>query len=253
MFYSAELALGHKVIVVAHSQGNLYANQAFSVVTALGGSTLFHIVGVATPATSVAGSGPYFTLHGDIITLVPGSLPANITNDSPSPCQGALFSVACHAFDDSYMDVQKGDHTRPAIVEAVLAFIRGNSGEVILVLNTFSCRVSSDGTQLQLAVAGTVQGPPGTFFAEFFGPGSGQFGEFTCDWPIRPNPGGGSCGGSASQSPQASWTQSVTYPSTQQFPVPVFFNIEILPFQISRSFNQCPSTLPQPVILFQSN
>jgi hypothetical protein len=127
-FYNSEIGMGHNVIVVAHSQGNLYANQAYSVVTSLGGASLFHIVSVATPATNVAGMGPYFTLHGDIITLVPGSLAANITNDPPSPCPSAvspltlLNSTVCHSFDGSYMDVNNGDNTRPAIVNAVVAF-----------------------------------------------------------------------------------------------------------------------------------
>jgi hypothetical protein len=128
-FYNSEIGMGHNIIVVAHSQGNLYANQAYSVVTSLGGASLFHIVSVATPATNVAGMGPYFTLHGDIITLVPGSLPPNITNNPPSPCPVSVSaltlpnSTACHSFDGSYMDVTNGDNTRPAIVNAVVAFL----------------------------------------------------------------------------------------------------------------------------------
>jgi hypothetical protein len=120
-FYNSELALGHNIIVVAHSQGNLYVNQAYDVVTSLGGSDRFHIVAVATPAHSVAGGGPYFTLVLDVITLVPGSLPANIVNDPPSPCLlGIVYSVDCHNFDNSYM---AGDKTRPAIVDATQSFV----------------------------------------------------------------------------------------------------------------------------------
>ena len=117
VFYNSELGLGHHIIVVAHSQGNLYVNQAYDVVTSLGGANLFQIVAVATPAHSVAGGGPHFTLFGDVITVVPESLLPNISNDPPSPCSAPLGFIACHDFDNSYM---AGDVTRPAIVQAVV-------------------------------------------------------------------------------------------------------------------------------------
>jgi hypothetical protein len=132
-FYYTELGFGHNIIVVAHSQGNLYVNQAYTVVTSLGGANLFHIIGVASPDTYVAGAGQYFTLHGDIITLVPGSLQPNITNDPPSPCPASISpltlvdSTLCHSFDSSYIDDKNdpqgdmSDMTRPAIINAVLA------------------------------------------------------------------------------------------------------------------------------------
>ena len=89
----------------------------------------FKVIGVATPAISVAGSGPYFTLVSDVITLVPGSLPPNIINNPPSPCL-SFSIIECHSFDSSYMgvDVQTqtivgGDRTRPAIIAAVLGFL----------------------------------------------------------------------------------------------------------------------------------
>src|ERR1051325_11675782 len=58
LFYSAEIGAGHNIVVVAHSEGNLYANQAYDVVTSIDGKHLFHIVAVATPASRVADSGP---------------------------------------------------------------------------------------------------------------------------------------------------------------------------------------------------
>jgi 6-phosphogluconolactonase (cycloisomerase 2 family) len=133
--YKDELTAGHRVIVVAHSQGNLYVNQAYELVTASGGSDHFHVVAVATPAHHVAGAGPHLTLDGDVITLVPGSLPSNIANDPPSPCPTSplLVNVACHDFDKSYMDVENGDHTRPAIVNAVLSFFPSASKEYAFV------------------------------------------------------------------------------------------------------------------------
>jgi len=129
-FYNSELALGYQVITVAHSQGNLYANQAWDVVTAVNGKSLFHLVSVATPAHSVASGDHYFTLTGDIITLVPGSLGPDITDDAPSECPTGIINplsagpYACHSFDDSYMSVQYGDNSRPAILNAIEGWIR---------------------------------------------------------------------------------------------------------------------------------
>ena len=149
-FYTSQLALGQRIVVVAHSQGSLYANQAYDVVTAQGGSDLFHIVAVATPAHSIAGFGPYFTLAGDVITLVPGSLPENIANDPPSPCLDG-HAVACHLFDSSYMDIQNGDKTRPAIINAVLAALPVANQP--LVVTEFSAGISAN-AQLGFITAG---------------------------------------------------------------------------------------------------
>lgn len=143
-FYTSELLSGHKIIVVAHSQGNLYANQAYAVVTSFGGADRFHIVAVATPASSVGGGGAYVTLHGDIITAALDSLAPNITNDPPSPCPGvdglAIISsgltsegTTCHSFDDSYMGaLEGGDKTRPAILNAVLGYVQQSSSGLLV-------------------------------------------------------------------------------------------------------------------------
>jgi hypothetical protein len=203
-FYNTEIGLGHNIIVVAHSQGNLYVNQAYAVVTSLGGANLFHVVGVATPATYVAGSGPYFTLQGDIITIVPGSLTPDIINDPPSPCPSSVSILTlaannlCHSFDSSYMDLSDGDKTRPAIVNAVIGFlpspaisvvpspydfgpvVLGSSGQKnFTVQNTgnatlsISNMTSSPGFSLLVAPfpITVVPGATATFTASFF-PGS---------------------------------------------------------------------------------
>jgi hypothetical protein len=82
-------------------------NQAY---TMLGSpdDTKFSVIGVATPADHVAGGGHYLTLFNDIITLVPFSLPANVTNPTTpgGPCSSILnliTRVTCHYFDTSYM------------------------------------------------------------------------------------------------------------------------------------------------------
>jgi uncharacterized repeat protein (TIGR03803 family) len=119
-----------KVIVVAHSQGNFYANDAYNILTTGAqpvDSSRLAIIAVATPASFTAGGGPYTTLHGDIILLVPTARPAN-TDVQGNPCPGPplpgqpqLLTVACHNFLKSYMIV--GSISRPQIagdVEAVL-------------------------------------------------------------------------------------------------------------------------------------
>jgi hypothetical protein len=127
--YSQLLGQGDRIVTVAHSQGNLFANQAHSTVTAFGGSDRFKVIAVATPASRVAGDGPWVTLHGDIITLVPTNKGPNYRNESPQVCpQSASIldsrSVDCHRFVESYL---AGDMTRPAILSAVSSAISSPS------------------------------------------------------------------------------------------------------------------------------
>lgn len=97
--YNAFLSEGDKVVLVAHSQGNLFANIAY-----LGIDTSylegFGIVSVGNPDSYVAGGGPYTTLEEDIIiNSVPGSLPANLDNFFGIN----LNDLTGHTFADSYM------------------------------------------------------------------------------------------------------------------------------------------------------
>lgn len=63
------LQTGERVILVAHSQGNFYANQVANYIqTNTPYGLCLGVVGVATPATNVAGnSGPYTTLKNDLV------------------------------------------------------------------------------------------------------------------------------------------------------------------------------------------
>ena len=69
-----------EVTVVAHSQGNFYANQALTIAESKDKGGLRRLVSVATPDNRVWGNGPYITDSSDFIRLVPDSLPANNTN-----------------------------------------------------------------------------------------------------------------------------------------------------------------------------
>lgn len=61
---------GQKVVLVPHSQGNLYANAAYVKLTtgdnAIPTSTI-KIVGIASPAAYVAGNGTYLTSSNDLV------------------------------------------------------------------------------------------------------------------------------------------------------------------------------------------
>lgn len=68
---------GNRVIVVSHSQGNFYSNQAYRLV----GSPGMAVLAVATPANVVEGGLVHVSLTGDAVVFVtPGALPPNVTN-----------------------------------------------------------------------------------------------------------------------------------------------------------------------------
>lgn len=110
--YRAELALRNKVILVAHSNGNVYADEAYGRLTP-SERTSVGVVAVATLLGSVPGTGPYVTLVEDtFVRGFPGHLPANTTNTGGF-CPEI---IGCHAFVRFYLD---GEESGPKIVQAV--------------------------------------------------------------------------------------------------------------------------------------
>jgi hypothetical protein len=81
--YNEDLCQGDKVVVVAHSQGNLYANIAY---TGINENVIdgFGIVSVANPSWYVASDDSnqfYTTIDEDlIIGFLPGALSPNVNN-----------------------------------------------------------------------------------------------------------------------------------------------------------------------------
>ena len=76
------LDLKHNVLLVAHSQGNLFGNQMYDLLTAEE-KDRFKMVSVATPANNVTGNysldAPYTTIVADYaIVHIPDSLPSNV-------------------------------------------------------------------------------------------------------------------------------------------------------------------------------
>jgi hypothetical protein len=80
-FYLTDILDGKKVVVVSHSQGNLYVNEAKDLLAKqlkLQKMESFKIFGVATPANNVGGQkAPYLTNNRDFIQFVPRALLAN--------------------------------------------------------------------------------------------------------------------------------------------------------------------------------
>jgi hypothetical protein len=78
---STDILNGKKVVVVSHSQGNFYVNEARDLLAKQlrnGKMSSFAAFGVATPANNVIGARlPYLTNHRDFIQYVPRALPAN--------------------------------------------------------------------------------------------------------------------------------------------------------------------------------
>ena len=98
-YYRESFKLGHRVLLVSHSQGNLFANRIFDTINPTEYKKYFANVQVASPASQVkadeVGKGAYVTLFGDpIINPIPGSMPGN-ANGSPG-----------HAFVEAYLAQQ---------------------------------------------------------------------------------------------------------------------------------------------------
>lgn len=114
--YRKQIAEGKRVLVVAHSQGNFFANRVFNSVA----STSFRIVSVANPDSFVAGNGDYTTQAGDLVieavrvakqaVLLPEPLPSNASN-------GLVFFgdfPLRHGFVDAYLG---GSATRTQVLD----------------------------------------------------------------------------------------------------------------------------------------
>jgi len=114
---------GQKVLVVSHSQGNFYVNQAKQILSSEQPSVpmeSFGIFGVATPANNVGGEGgPYLTNHRDVILFVPSSLSSNWTlrNTADNSIADDRGRVLAHSFVDTYMS--GSFDVRPALLDGI--------------------------------------------------------------------------------------------------------------------------------------
>lgn len=118
--YKRVMMEGGRVLVVGHSQGNLYVNSAWTNL-ALDPMGLpmdaFGTVAVATPSWRVAGGGPYITRDDDLVInsvrfFYGDTLGGNVTNIHPTQ------DWKNHNFIEAYLD---GDISGPLITDQVFA------------------------------------------------------------------------------------------------------------------------------------
>lgn len=115
--YQVEGQTSGRLILVGHSQGNLYSNEEWDRLS-LESKPRVHLVAVATPAVSVADGGPYVTLEQDLwasgIFILFGAPLPNVSN-TEGFCLGdtALDRWYCHGFKESYLH---GTNSRTKIV-----------------------------------------------------------------------------------------------------------------------------------------
>jgi hypothetical protein len=100
-YYNESFKLGHRVLLVSHSQGNLFANRIYDMIDPTGYKIYFANLQVASPANEVkAPKGDHVTLYGDpIINPIPESMAGN-ANGNPG-----------HAFVGAYLD-QEDPYTK---------------------------------------------------------------------------------------------------------------------------------------------
>ncbi|MDN3514506.1 MAG: hypothetical protein NG747_08910 [Candidatus Brocadia sp.] len=148
--YNTYLSEGKMVVLVAHSQGNLYGNIAYLGIDPqyIDG---FGIVSVANPDGYVAGGGPYTTIDEDfIIGSIPSALPQNLDNFFGPINWGDVWGG--HNFIKSYM--APGHNAETKILNDVVTMINklitsNTDAEATEIVHTYN-------------LLGVVCGNPGT-------------------------------------------------------------------------------------------
>jgi hypothetical protein len=138
--YRGELAMGRRVILVPHSQGNLYANEAWRALTPDEQSQV-HLVAVATPSDEVAdGSERYTTLEEDGIAkrFFLFALPANAANE-----ESCSSEWECHGFKESYLS---GRNSHDRIVGQVVSLLSQEPPPVVTKASIEGVIYYQDGT-----------------------------------------------------------------------------------------------------------
>ncbi|TLD40038.1 MAG: hypothetical protein JETT_3692 [Candidatus Jettenia ecosi] len=134
--YNTYLGEGRKVVLVAHSQGNLYGNIAYLGIDPQY-LDRFGIVSVANPDDYVAGGGPYTTIKEDlIIGSLPTALDSNVNNFSNTYINP--FDLSGHSFIKSYMF--SGHDAEKQILEDVVNTVDklSSSYEITEIVNTYN-------------------------------------------------------------------------------------------------------------------
>lgn len=121
--YRAALKCGQKIIVVAHSQGNLFANDAYKLLEQEGYSHPFDLVAVASPEPLVPVGAQYVTLDRDNVAAVfplAGGPTANTSFGGLLPTVTCGIDPFCHQFVAAYM---RSDNARNKIIGYIHDFL----------------------------------------------------------------------------------------------------------------------------------
>ncbi len=134
--YREALASGRRVILLGHSHGSLYANEAWDAMNTAEQSGT-KIITVATPSDRVGGAvGPYTTLSTDLLAATVfvslGALPPNVQGttgcESEAVCPDLIPWVA-HGFKEAYLhDV----NARQKILHDIVAALPENTSEALI-------------------------------------------------------------------------------------------------------------------------
>jgi hypothetical protein len=137
--YQGFAAAGDKVVIVAHSEGNFFANLAYAQ---LSESDAAHVgvIGVADPDSYVAAGGPYTTFDTDLIIQVATAARelAGLTTLPPNASASTLAGInntLNHAFVEAYL--ASAGATILENIDTVSAGLTGTSACVEPVLPTY--------------------------------------------------------------------------------------------------------------------
>lgn len=144
-FYLNDILAGKKVIVVSHSQGNFYVNEAKQLLARqLAGEKMssFAIFGVAVPSDNIGGNRlPYLTNHRDFIQNVPLSMPTNWKlHRSDRTDAEDVGPIQAHLFNATYIS---GDFDiKPSLIAGIKTQI-DNAARPSHSCQTYNSQVSS--------------------------------------------------------------------------------------------------------------
>jgi hypothetical protein len=100
-YYDESFKLSHKVLLISHSQGNLFANRIYDTINPTEYKNYFANLQIASPASEVkAEKGDYVTLSTDltsvdpVINFIPGSMSPNASGESGHAFVSAYLSQA---------------------------------------------------------------------------------------------------------------------------------------------------------------
>lgn len=135
--YNTYLSEGKMIVLVAHSQGNLYGNIAYLGIDPqyIDG---FGMVSVANPDSYVAGGGPYTTINEDfIINSILSALPPNLDNFFGPLNWGDIWGG--HNFIKSYM--APGHKAEAKILNDVVSMVNElipSNTEAVEIVHTYN-------------------------------------------------------------------------------------------------------------------